>query len=63
MAKTVQHLSSTYRNHGQRVVAGQRYIESTSDIFLGWLACGPGVDGKQHELLTCGSSGSWEDLS
>jgi uncharacterized protein (DUF2252 family) len=28
---------STYENHGQRVVAGQRIIQSASDIFLGWM--------------------------
>jgi uncharacterized protein (DUF2252 family) len=27
---------STYRNHGQRVVEGQRFMQSASDIFLGW---------------------------
>jgi uncharacterized protein (DUF2252 family) len=27
---------STYPQHGQRVVEGQRLIQSTSDIFLGW---------------------------
>ncbi len=27
---------SAYPNHGQRVVAGQRLIQSASDIFLGW---------------------------
>ena len=27
---------STYANHGQRVVAGQRLMQATSDIFLGW---------------------------
>lgn len=27
---------SAYRNHGQRVVVGQRLIQSASDIFLGW---------------------------
>ncbi|HEY5826241.1 MAG TPA: DUF2252 domain-containing protein [Cyclobacteriaceae bacterium] len=27
---------STYTNHGQRVVAGQRLIQGTPDIFLGW---------------------------
>ena len=25
-----------YRNHGQRVVAGQRLTQAASDIFLGW---------------------------
>jgi uncharacterized protein (DUF2252 family) len=27
---------SPYENHGQRVVAGQRLMQSASDIFLGW---------------------------
>ncbi len=27
---------SAYGNHGQRVVAGQRLMQATSDIFLGW---------------------------
>lgn len=37
-----QHLqSSTYGNHGSRVVHGQRLIQSASDMFLGWTS----VDG------------------
>jgi uncharacterized protein (DUF2252 family) len=28
--------ASRYRNHGQRVVAGQRLMQASSDIFLGW---------------------------
>jgi uncharacterized protein (DUF2252 family) len=32
---------SVYANHGQRVVAGQRVMQATPDIFLGW-ARGPG---------------------
>jgi uncharacterized protein (DUF2252 family) len=28
--------ASIYRNHGQRVVAGQRLIQSASDMLLGW---------------------------
>jgi hypothetical protein len=27
---------SRYGNHGQRVVTGQRLMQSSSDIFLGW---------------------------
>ena len=27
---------SVYRNHGQRVVSGQRLMQSASDLFLGW---------------------------
>jgi uncharacterized protein (DUF2252 family) len=33
---------SEYANHGQRVVVGQRLMQSVSDIFLGWVH----VDGK-----------------
>ncbi|MBO9548060.1 DUF2252 domain-containing protein [Pseudomonas sp.] len=32
---------SRYDNHGQRVVMGQRLMQSSSDIFLGWMR-GPG---------------------
>jgi Uncharacterized protein conserved in bacteria (DUF2252) len=28
--------SSSYRNHGARVVAGQQLMQAASDIFLGW---------------------------
>jgi uncharacterized protein (DUF2252 family) len=28
---------SEFKNHGQRVVAGQRLMQASSDIFLGWL--------------------------
>ncbi|MFC5185769.1 DUF2252 domain-containing protein [Actinomadura harenae] len=36
------HLSpSAYRNQGRRVVAGQRLLQSVSDVFLGWSADGP----------------------
>lgn len=31
---------STYANHGQRVVNGQRLIQSASDMFLGWTRMG-----------------------
>jgi uncharacterized protein (DUF2252 family) len=34
---------SEFDNHGQRVVAGQRIIQSASDIFLGWMT----LDGKK----------------
>jgi len=34
---------STYRHHGQRVVAGQRLMQAATDIFLGWVRIA-GVD-------------------
>jgi uncharacterized protein (DUF2252 family) len=39
---------STYANHGQRVVAGQRLMQATSDIFLGWDRIN-GFDGVQRD--------------
>jgi uncharacterized protein (DUF2252 family) len=33
---------SLYKNHGQRVVMGQRLMQSASDIFLGWFHGGRG---------------------
>jgi uncharacterized protein (DUF2252 family) len=39
----------TYRNEGQRVVAGQRLMQSASDIFLGWDAI-EGLDGERRDF-------------
>ena len=36
---------SRHRNHGQRVVEGQRLMQAASDIYLGWTK---GVDAKRH---------------
>jgi hypothetical protein len=36
---------SRYRNHGERVVQGQRLMQATSDIYLGWTK---GHDVKRH---------------
>jgi len=30
--------ASPYRNHGRRVVEGQRLMQAASDVFLGWVA-------------------------
>ncbi len=40
--------SSEYRNHGERVVSGQRLMQAASDIFLGWERM-RGLDGKEHD--------------
>ncbi len=37
------HRKSQYRNHGQRVVEGQRMTQAASDAFLGWIK-GRGAD-------------------
>jgi uncharacterized protein (DUF2252 family) len=39
---------SQYGNHGARVVAGQRLMQATSDIFLGWQRT-HGFDGLDHD--------------
>jgi len=36
---------STYANHGERVVQGQRRMQAASDIFLGWTV---GLDPNRH---------------
>ena len=40
---------SKHANHGQRVVEGQRLMQSTSDVLLGW-ARTDGVDGTQRDF-------------
>ena len=40
---------SRYANHGQRVVEGQRLMQSASDILLGWIRT-PGLDGVTRDF-------------
>ncbi len=40
---------SPFNNHGQRVVEGQRFMQASSDIFLGWHRVTNGVDGRPHD--------------
>jgi uncharacterized protein (DUF2252 family) len=41
--------ASRFRNHGHRVVEGQRLMQAASDIFLGWCPA-VGVDGNQRDF-------------
>jgi uncharacterized protein (DUF2252 family) len=41
--------SSKFRNHGHRVVAGQRLTQAAGDILLGWLSV-EGLDGKKRDF-------------
>ncbi|HEY6762626.1 MAG TPA: DUF2252 domain-containing protein [Baekduia sp.] len=46
---------SEFRNHGERVVVGQRLMQATSDIFLGWVRVddamgGPALDYYGRQL-------------
>ena len=42
--------ASKFANQGQRVVAGQRLMQASSDIFLGWQHTEAGLDGKQRDF-------------
>ena len=41
--------ASEYEHHGQRVVEGQRLMQASGDIFLGWLTA-EGPDGKLRDF-------------
>ena len=42
--------ASRYANQGQRVVAGQRLMQASSDIFLGWQRIEAGLDGQPRDF-------------
>jgi uncharacterized protein (DUF2252 family) len=54
---------STYKNHGQRVVAGQRLMQAASDIFLGWLRGPAGRDFYWRQLRDMKGSAEVERMS
>jgi uncharacterized protein (DUF2252 family) len=39
-----------FENHGERVVTGQRLMQASSDIFLGWLHVEQGIDGQARDF-------------
>ena len=41
---------SEFSNHGERVVTGQRLMQASSDIFLGWLHVDSGLDGQARDF-------------
>jgi uncharacterized protein (DUF2252 family) len=41
---------SEYTNHGQRVVAGQRLMQASTDILIGWQHVTSGIDGKERDF-------------
>jgi uncharacterized protein (DUF2252 family) len=46
-----EHLGpSEFSNHGERVVTGQRLMQASSDIFLGWLHVEEGIDGGDRDF-------------
>ncbi|HTR89645.1 MAG TPA: DUF2252 domain-containing protein, partial [Solirubrobacteraceae bacterium] len=46
-----EHLGSSRAcNHGERVVVGQRLMQASSDIFLGWVRVQAGLDGQERDF-------------
>ena len=41
---------SGFSNHGERVVTGQRLMQASSDIFLGWTRVKAGFDVRQRDF-------------
>jgi uncharacterized protein (DUF2252 family) len=41
---------SEFSNHGHRIVVGQRLMQATSDIFIGWLHVDAGLDGRPRDF-------------
>ena len=42
--------ASEFENHGERVVTGQRLMQASSDIFLGWIHIPAGLDGQPRDF-------------
>jgi uncharacterized protein (DUF2252 family) len=43
-------VKSPFKNHGERVVEGQRLMQAASDIFLGWQRVTEGFDGRARDF-------------
>jgi uncharacterized protein (DUF2252 family) len=41
---------SEFENHGERVVTGQRLMQASSDIFLGWVHVDSGLDERDRDF-------------
>jgi uncharacterized protein (DUF2252 family) len=54
---------SVYPNHGQRVVVGQRLMQSSSDIFLGWARGRRGYEYYIRQLRDMKMSASVDEFS
>jgi uncharacterized protein (DUF2252 family) len=54
---------SSYENHAQRVVTGQRLMQASTDIFLGWTKGDSGHDFYLRQLRDMKTSVEIEDMS
>jgi uncharacterized protein (DUF2252 family) len=55
--------NSEYPNHGERIVNGQRLMQTVSDIFLGWTKTTTGVDFYVRQLRDMKSSANIENFT
>jgi uncharacterized protein (DUF2252 family) len=55
--------SSEYPNHGERIVSGQRLMQTVSDIFLGWTKSKTGVDFYVRQLRDMKASANIENFT
>jgi uncharacterized protein (DUF2252 family) len=54
---------SRYKNHGERIVNGQRLMQTVSDIFLGWSKTQKGIDFYIRQLRDMKSSATIETFT
>jgi len=54
---------SRYSNHGQRVVEGQRLMQTASDVFLGWTLARNGRHAYVRQLRDMKLSAAIEDCN
>jgi uncharacterized protein (DUF2252 family) len=50
---------SNFKNHGQRAVTGQRLMQASSDILLGWLHVKSGTDEQERDFY-CRQLKDWK---
>jgi len=55
--------ASEYKNHGERIVNGQRLMQTVSDIFLGWTKSKKGVDFYVRQLRDMKASANIENFN
>jgi uncharacterized protein (DUF2252 family) len=55
--------SSIYKNHGERIVNGQRLMQTVSDIFLGWTQSSAGTDFYIRQLRDMKASATVENFT
>ena len=55
--------NSDFKNHGERIVNGQRLMQTVSDIFLGWTKSSKGIDFYVRQLRDMKASANIENFT